>query len=53
MEDQVDIKEQEPETIITLTSTDELEQFLKDNPGKIVSVSIQFVEENADAERSV
>ena len=49
----MDIKEQEPETIITLTSTEELEKFLKDNPGKIVSVMIQIVKEDADAERSV
>ena len=49
----MDIKEKELETIITLTSTDELEQFLKDNPGKIVSVTIQIVKGDADAEGPV
>ena len=48
----MDTKKQEPETIITLTSTEELEQFLKDNPGKIVSVTIQIVKGDADAEDS-
>jgi hypothetical protein len=41
------------DTIITLSSTDELARFLEDNPGKIVSVIIQFAEDNADAERNV
>ena len=49
----MDIKEQEPETIITLTSTEELEQFLKDNPGKIVSVTIQLEKGDDDAEGPV
>lgn len=46
----MDKTEKEPESIITLTSVEELEQFLKDNPEKIVSVMIQF-EEVADAKR--
>ena len=49
----MDIKEQEPETIITLTSTEELEQFLKDNPGKIVSVTILLEKGDDDAEGPV
>ena len=47
----MDNTEKEPETIITLTSMEELEQFIKDNPGKIVSVTIQFVEEGDDVKR--
>ncbi len=43
-------KEERKDTIKTLCSIAELAQFLKDNPGKIVSVEIQLTEVNADAE---
>ena len=49
----MDQEKEKQDTIITLSSTDELAQFLKDNPGKIVSVIIQFAEDKADAERTV
>ena len=49
----MEIKEENKDIIKTLNSIEELARFLKDNPEKIVSVSIQVVEEDADAERSV
>ena len=49
----MEVKDENKDTIKTLCSLEELIRFLKDNPGKIVSVTIQFAEEDADAERSV
>jgi len=47
----MEVKEKKKDTIKTLCSIAELIRFLKDNPEKIVSVTIQFVEEDADVKR--
>ena len=49
----MEIMEENKDTIKTLNSIEELARFLKDNPGKIVSVTIQFVKGDADAEGPV
>ena len=49
MNDEVETKNN-----IILNSMEELSQFLKDNPGKIVNVTVELIKEkNADAETTV
>ena len=49
MNDEVETKNN-----IILNSMEELSQFLKDNPGKIVNVTVELIKEkNVDAETTV